>query len=46
MILFKNCRLIPELTEGYTFEAEALADVLVTDDWMIEKIEPAGTRKA
>ena len=46
MVLFKNCRLIPELTEGYDFAAvdtETLADVLVSDDWRIERIEPAGT---
>ena len=39
MILFKNCRLIPELTEGYEGE---YADVLVNDQYIIEKIAPMG----
>ena len=40
MILFKNCRLIPELTEGFNFEAGSLADIWVSDNWVIESIEP------
>ena len=39
MILFKNCRLIKELTEGYDGE---YADILVDDNELIAKIEPPG----
>ena len=39
MILFKNCRLIPELTEGFD---GAYADVLVSDKHLIEKIAAPG----
>lgn len=39
MILLKNCRLIPELTEGYDGQ---LADVLI-DDEKIRKIAAPGT---
>ena len=46
MILFKNCRLIPELTEGFNFEAGSLADIWVSDNWVIESIEPAGATNA
>lgn len=46
MILFKNCRLIPELTEGFNFEAGSLADIWVSDNWVIESIAPAGATNA
>lgn len=46
MILFKNCRLIPELTEDFNFEAGSLADIWVSDNWVIESIEPAGATSA
>lgn len=35
MLLFKNCRLIKELTEGFDGE---YADVLVNDKDLIERI--------
>ena len=40
MILFKNARLVSELTEGFDGE---LADVLVSDDDKIADIQEAGT---
>lgn len=40
MILFKNCRLIKELTEGYDKD---YADILVNDNYIIEKISEPGT---
>ena len=43
MILFKNCRLIPELTEEVSFDLEQLADVWVSDAYVIERIEVTGT---
>lgn len=39
MILFKNCRLIKELTEGFDGE---MADVLVSDDDIIAEIAAPG----
>lgn len=46
MILFKNCRLIPELTEGVSLDVDQLADVWVSDAYTIERIEVAGTSEA
>lgn len=43
MILFKNCRLIKELTEGFDQE---YADVLVSDDHLIAKIAAPGEMEA
>ncbi|MCI8609414.1 MAG: amidohydrolase family protein [Firmicutes bacterium] len=43
MILFKNCRLIPELTEGYE---GTIADVLVSDDHLIAEIGAPGKIQA
>ncbi|NMA93189.1 MAG: amidohydrolase family protein [Clostridiales bacterium] len=40
MILFKNCRLIKELTEGYEGE---YADILINDEDIIERISSPGT---
>ena len=39
MILFKNCRLLKELTEGFDGE---YADILINDDDRIERIEKPG----
>lgn len=43
MILFKNCRLVSALTEGFDGE---LADILVNDDDIIEKIAAPGEIQA
>ncbi len=43
MILFKNCRLIKELTEGYEGE---YADILINDENIIERISPPGKIQA
>lgn len=43
MILFKNCRIIKELTEGYEGE---FADILINSDDIIERIDKPGTIEA
>lgn len=37
MILLKNCRLIPELTEGY---GKSIGDVVIDDEKILEIAEP------
>ncbi len=41
MILLKNCRLIPELTEGFD---GTMADIIIDGEKIIDVCEPGGVK--